>query len=373
MPQELILFLLKRFVFAMNRAALTPARLIELLIAIATTHSTSRNAAYLIVERIKHSGTTAAQTLPQLEESIRQDYLDYYSFISELFSDKISSPTRVAVKSALSALKPSSSSGAVSAIGGATSSTISQSKNKRRSAVISPYLISRCTSLFWTKVACSINKTLAPTLVALEEHLEPLSSSDVLNRSHPLLSPNYTLMVEDQKIMCHDWILYARWPWFRSLLQSGMEEAQSGTATIPTGSFSYAGFVALLYYLYSHKTELFAPPLCVELLRNAEEFRLVELLSRPYLPDPNFEPLIRHCQQGLMLDLTSTNCPEKLRLARELKLAPAANAITSWIARNITSVSSSKAAWDEILQLDAEIIKEIFALIPWENLHMKPM
>lgn len=114
---------------------------------------------------------------------------------------------------------------------------------------------------------------------------------------HPLprdLQPDFNIMLGDQAVPCHSWVLYGRWPYFRRMIQAGLGEVESMTMHLPDDCWSLATLRAFLRYLYTNSTGLFDPSdkSCSELLDNA---RLFELLDVDNNPTPGFGPLIEHC------------------------------------------------------------------------------
>lgn len=100
------------------------------------------------------------------------------------------------------------------------------------------------------------------------------------------------------EFLCHDWLLYARWPFFRNLLKTGMIESSSKRADLD--SFEDATLKALIRFFYLNDLEPFCDPsIAVDLLRNAQRFNLADMSTPPVPSEPAFNQLIARCIQSL--------------------------------------------------------------------------
>jgi len=67
-------------------------------------------------------------------------------------------------------------------------------------------------------------------------------------------------MYKWRSVLVHDWVMYRRWPYFRSVIDSGMEEASTKILTLPKG-FSPELLHALVQFVYTD--EWYRKPLMV--------------------------------------------------------------------------------------------------------------
>lgn len=390
MPPDLVNFLLKQLSNLLKRTTFSSANLLNTLYCIGSDDGLLRNAAMVILDRLKTLNVPIATVNAKLED-LKSTCPDFVKYVGDLYSDGVPSVSILSKigtnggvngglgggnpnhKSFLASLKSLSIFPSFS-LSSSTSSSSSQSSPaspnlsvaaKKRSSVILPYLIERCSALFWTRVVTREMKSFVPMLSSCEAALEPLSATDVLQQKPALFKPNFSLVLDAQEIEVHDWILYARWPWFRSLVNSGMAETLSKRVELPLNTFTYPGLVAFVYYLYSHQTDLYTPQLSAELLTNAEQFQLAELFSHPLKPHPAFDRLFQHSNSTLIYDLRPSNCVEKLKIAKDHGIKHAASAVLRYIATNILQITNNTDTYAKLMELDAVTIKEIFSQIQW--------
>jgi len=105
---------------------------------------------------------------------------------------------------------------------------------------------------------------------------------------------NFTLKCAESpraSIHCHDWVLYARWPYFRNLVNSSSEEAHSRTLVFPEQTLSIDSINIIVKYLYTNTVPIdVSPSLVSEILENAALFNLSSI-TEPTKPNAGFELL----------------------------------------------------------------------------------
>lgn len=405
LPSDLANFLLKQLTLNLKRSSSTATQVLNTLSHIANDNNLFYNAALVLVDRLKVLNVPYATVTAALE-NVKDLYPDYMKFITDLYNDSIpfasvlsrtmangsrnggngsENPLAPGSKSFLASLKslsifapsspsPSSLQSTASSPPSSSSAAHNGAANtsaSKKSSIVLPYLLERCSALFWTRVVTKEAKRYVPALETLKAALEPLPVSDPLVKQTALFRPNFVLILDAHEIKVHDWILYARWPWFRSLMNSGMEETLSKRATLPPNTFSYPGLIAFIYYLYAHQTDLYTPTLATELLFNAEMFQLAELFTVPLKPHPAFDLLIRHCNTMLIHDLNVGNCIEKLKIAKEHGVKAAISNISHFIASNIIQIGNHTEVYAKLMELDAQIVKDIMARIRWSDMEQK--
>merc|ERR1719436_1371482 len=100
----------------------------------------------------------------------------------------------------------------------------------------------------------SIPKTLTLSLRDPVVEIPPTSLSEDLRRLlDESIAPDFEVVVQDEVIHCHRFVLVARSRYFAScILTSGMVEAQAGRLVIPPSSAMTAdAFRALLRFMYA--------------------------------------------------------------------------------------------------------------------------
>jgi hypothetical protein len=109
---------------------------------------------------------------------------------------------------------------------------------------------------------------------------------------------DFEIISEGQSLQVHSWILSARWPWFRRMMQSGFSEAQSHTLTLSVDSWSYLQLRALVQFLYSNRLNDIQRDLqfCSSLWHSAEFFGLIDADKEALTP---FAPLVYHLRMTI--------------------------------------------------------------------------
>lgn len=220
-----------------------------------------------------------------------------------------------------------------------------------------PHLIHRLRALFWAFVGSDHLNTSTAGLK--EVFLEHLSSNEGRATSglHTTesLKPNFYFEVGEQnkRIYVHDWVLYARWPWFGALVDSGLSEVKAGFSSLPPGTLSESTFVALIYYLYTNDPRAFDETACAEILESAEFYRIAELGVLP-LKDYDYSAvLLEHCRHIISNRLTAANGLSRLKLS--VLLGP--QSLIDRVARLVADCREITLPGDD--SLDAAIVDEI--------------
>lgn len=185
-----------------------------------------------------------------------------------------------------------------------------------------PHLIHRLRALFWAFVGSDhLNTSTAGLKEVFLEHLSSNEGRETGSlHSTESLKPNFYFEVgqQNKRIYVHDWILYARWPWFGALVDSGLSEIKAGFSSLPPSTLSEPTFVALIYYLYTNDPRAVDETACAEILENAEFYRIAELGVLPLKAYDYSAVLLEHCRHIISTRITPANGLVRLKLSAML-------------------------------------------------------
>lgn len=103
----------------------------------------------------------------------------------------------------------------------------------------------------------------------------------IFDKKSPLVPFDYTVRVGGQlDIPVHKTVIWARWPYFRFMMDSGMAEANSGVLELGTreqSGLEIEAWIALLYFFYSDSPALFKPHTALQLLSFTDMYRITSL------------------------------------------------------------------------------------------------
>jgi len=102
----------------------------------------------------------------------------------------------------------------------------------------------------------------------------------------------------------HDWVLYTRWPYFRSLIDSGLSEALSGSMELSSYSIPSSALLQLVRYIYygtvfdEDKRHLCFDSVsdCEWVLENGAMFSIFSDIEHTQ-PNSGFGRLVHHCKK----------------------------------------------------------------------------
>lgn len=147
--------------------------------------------------------------------------------------------------------------------------------------------------------------TLTSALNALSMLLSDYShSSDAKFLKLISPDPDFTLIINKQdkfELLCHSWILYARWPYFKAMIDAGLDEAREMKAQLSQDLHPNT-LIVLIRFIYADRVtpEIKAilkanPDIGAQLLENAVEYRLCEMESNSgeLVPSAGFKPLFQ--------------------------------------------------------------------------------
>jgi hypothetical protein len=189
------------------------------------------------------------------------------------------------------------------------------------------YLQTCLTSLYWT--------VIAPNKSEIPQEVAPLDASVAT-----LVPPNFVLASGDGKeIPCHDWLLYARWPFFRHLFTTGMIESTSKRADLD--ELKFETLLPLVHFLYTNEVSDFAnEELAKDLYAHAQRFNFVDMSTPPQATLPAFKKLFSMCRRIFDQTLTEDVAAQLLPLAVDYATPMQLERITNCINMVTTEVQS---------------------------------
>ena len=189
------------------------------------------------------------------------------------------------------------------------------------------------------KVKLLNRQPLSPIMVRLDpSHFVSLCSTNFAIT----LSPSTTIGV------C-GWLLYVHWPWFKRLIDSGLQESKTRIINLQSLLYDASALKAVITMLqFGHCVDsLIEVPLqdAICILDRASEFELVDLDGRSL---HRIAPLIKECEATAFPPLTVDNCWNQLRLAHSMGY-PKYSDIIQFI------IDTVKTPMDELENLPEEV------------------
>lgn len=178
---------------------------------------------------------------------------------------------------------------------------------------------------------------------------------------HPSLGCNFSIMTDDgTSLRVHDWVLYARWPYFQHLINSGFSESEQHQLELPSDTFSPELLKCFVRYLYTQDVEPFdSDTLKLQLLRVAPQFNLVDLSSPP-VPHPHFKRLLMHCRVVLNAPCTLESCVSQYKLMAEMGSSQQLNAVGRFILDHFPTISQNPQQLKQLKELGTHAIGEMW-------------
>lgn len=212
------------------------------------------------------------------------------------------------------------------------------------------YILKKLQTLYWRTIATPGQKA----------QLQPSDLTE-LDLDAPLLTPNFCIVADDgSEVKVHDWVLYARWPYFRRLMNTNLAEANARRLELPSGSMDRNLLLAFLHYIYTQSTASFdSDMLRLELLHIASLFDLVDL-ARPPVPNSHFKRLIEHCQVALDGPFTVETCVSRYKVLAELGSPVQVAAIGRYLLDNFSTLMKTPEVALELQELGARTIGEMW-------------
>jgi hypothetical protein len=183
----------------------------------------------------------------------------------------------------------------------------------------------------------------------------------------PSLACNFELESSDgHKLACHDWVLYARWPYFRALVASGSQEwILTRKIVFPSGTLSRKAVRALLEFIYTNRIENIVEnhETALQLLTHAQRFQFIHL-ETPAVAYPGFETFFSATLSAFDKPCTLENCIDLYKLAKELGNDMYIFRVITFIAEHIRPILQHPKLAPQLLALGSDALASIWI---WSN------
>ena len=178
-----------------------------------------------------------------------------------------------------------------------------------------------------------------------------------------LPQPNFTISIEGtgQHLFVHDWLLYARWGYFKRMMAAGLDEVKTRRMAFPA-DFPPALLLDIVKFIYVGslpKTDSLTPENCLYILENSRQYNFVDMDKEPI---DHFKPLITHCRSVVFHPLTVTNILFKLRLIYDLGTKKELLAALKFMAANLEAVTKTPSYHQDVDSLPTELCQELLLL-----------
>lgn len=202
--------------------------------------------------------------------------------------------------------------------------------------------------------------TFPPTLDAIYQTLAsqtqpPLITSIITHA--PIVTPDLTLLTLDEtcSFQCHSWFLYAKWHYFKKLMDFGGVEATS-MHVILSEDWTPSCLYALLKYIYTQKIEFVEEDDIVWVIEHALQYNLVDSDGKPHI---GFEALIYHCKEMIGGNLTNINCVTMYHLSNRLKLKERALLCYNYLKSRFSSLMTEKTTAMKLYTLEPPLLLQL--------------
>lgn len=153
----------------------------------------------------------------------------------------------------------------------------------------------------------SVDASWVPKTAAVRPHRHaPLDW--VISENVPDLecSTDFILSIRTSRLFVKGWILYCNWPWFKRLVDAGMEEAKSRCISLPSwvSQNIVTAIVATTYGIDTRSMALSDEEMAL-LCENGAELEIIDLSGDAL---PLFRTLINRCTSSLQERLSIPNC-----------------------------------------------------------------
>jgi hypothetical protein len=175
---------------------------------------------------------------------------------------------------------------------------------------------------------------------------------------------NFILSIDGQsevELRVHDWVLW-RWPYFRRLISSGLEESRQSKASLPS-SMPPAFLLSLLKFLYSGGSMddiQMTEDECRFTMTHGGEFGIVGIMDHD--PLPGFQAWVAYCRPRAMGILNSSNCLTLLKRRLTIGSQPEIDEAVEFVAQEIPRMTSTPALATLITALPPEIKERLLLL-----------
>ena len=177
-------------------------------------------------------------------------------------------------------------------------------------------ILSRMTSLLSLVAGPSLASKIPEPEMRSRYLFDPCEVGSVTSQYLNTYTTNYVLSIPSfASVGVCGWLLYVHWPWFKRLVDSGLQESKSRIITLPRDSFTAQAahtVVSILQYGHMDSFDHLNQNDVISIIEHASTFDLIDhngkVLSR-------MKPLIDACEARVYPLLSPLNCWDQLRLA----------------------------------------------------------
>ena len=138
----------------------------------------------------------------------------------------------------------------------------------------------------------------------LSRSLSSSSNSETLSKNMKGLEPDFVIECSDGNYLkCHKWILCGRWPYMKSLINSGLKESEESRMIL--GDWNYDLLKKFMIYIYLDDSSCFdREEENIFIMKHGLNYGLLDIEGNPV---SGFESLIRQCETILRSSITLGN------------------------------------------------------------------
>ena len=210
---------------------------------------------------------------------------------------------------------------------------------------------------------------LAYMIPSVDVHWRPKTDSVRPHRHAPLdwfesetipvleSSTDFVLSIGTSRLFVKGWILYCNWPWFKRLVDAGMEEAKSQCISLP--SWATQGIVTAIVattYGIDTRSMHFSDDEMALIYENGAELEIIDLAGTAL---PLFRSLFNRCTVLLQERISVSNCFSLLKTYHERHWTRMVEIVLQFIAskQSHLSISDMCALDDELFALVKNTIR----------------
>jgi hypothetical protein len=151
----------------------------------------------------------------------------------------------------------------------------------------SPVLRLRCTAYLRERLEVLWTQELSPQARAIGLDFHDDLHPDPTTKSFPC---DFTISFPSAQLRVHAWVLYNRWKWFASMIDSGLTESTDKVLALSSDSIGYRDMIRFLRFIYTNRLDHIPDAKSISsLLPHLEFFGIVDSSGESL---PPFEPLV---------------------------------------------------------------------------------
>lgn len=216
-------------------------------------------------------------------------------------------------------------------------------------------LLPRITSLSML-ITGSSKALVLPEITTSTSNLSPVAPASI----EAFLSLNSTnIILQIPTSTCYSlglsgWLLYLHWPWFKHLIDSGLQESKTRIITLTADSITRDGLATVLRVMLGRISPRLNDLETWDVLSILQSAEALGLVDNDGVPLPSVVPLIEACEARIFPPPTAANCWDQLQMAHSFR-SPKYKVLLAFIADTLTDLPSSNIA-----DLPEEVALDLF-------------